>query len=365
MLSCLLLVSQLQAASVAWYADPVVLDLHPVRYSYWARYNELYAERAAGSRASPVFREPMAASAVYYALWDGTWEQPTADDQTPELWRDMAISSASIAGEAFLWETIGRSPELGGAVRFMRTFVSPNLELQRRPEGWKARANDPDIRMRPALERKELQEGMFERHASPVPTVTLGTGLDIADLDSLTERKRTVDAAAWLRSQHMGLDQITLRGLLLAHTWELSGRQRVVRGLSAAAAVSSLPLSPLPEEWGAGLTWNLPKTRWWSAVLRYRRDIPLPNQDQTEWNLRLVVRWLPPNPAPVQAGAWPLGQRIGAPGPIRPAEPEGQPVQAQSALPEPPGVTQDEPKEAEDEPARPTQRPSGSFGAPR
>ena len=359
MLSCFLLVSQLHAASVAWYADPVVVDLHPVRFSYWERYHQHYLARATGPRASPVVREPMAASSVYYALLDATWEQPLLDDQVGEQWRDMSISSASIAAEALLWETLGRSPELGGAVRFMRTFVSPNLELERRPEGWKARANDPDIRMRPELERRELQEGMFPHHGNPVPTLTVGSGLDLEELDSLTDRQREVDAAAWLRFQHMGIDQLTLRGLLLAQAWELSARQRLVPGLSAAAAVSSRPASPLPEEWGTGLTWNLPSRRWWTVVLRYRHDIPMSDQELAEWNLRLMVRWLPPAKAPIQPGSWPLGQRIATAGPVRPSASPGQPVQATSVLPVAPGLEESAPEGGG------SMRPSGSSGARR
>jgi hypothetical protein len=362
MLSCLLLVSQLHAADVTWYQTPVVLDLHPVHYSYWARYHELYADRTTGWSGSPVFREPMAASAVYYSLWDASGVQPWIEDETAERWRDMAFSSASIAGEALLWETVGRSPELAGAVRFMRTFVSPNLELKRREDGWKARANDPDIRLRPELERRELQEGMLEgppgrsddARGRPPPTITLGSGLDIADVDGLTDRERTVDAAMWLRLQRVGPDQLTLRGLALSRTWELSSRQRIVRGLSAAAAVSSRANSALPKDWGTGLSWSLPGTRWWTLALRYRRDVALEPVTEPEWNLRLTLRWLPPARPPVMPGAWPIGQRIGAPGPVYPSAPRGGRSDAQPAL-QPPAL----------DTLPPDDGVSGSSAAPR
>ena len=365
MLSCLLLVSRLHAASVVWYADPVVPDPHPVRYSYWARYHQLYLERATGPRSSALFREPMAASTVYYALWDATGQQPYLLDQTAEQWRDMAISSASIAAEAVLWETIGRSDELAGAVRLMRTFVSPNLELKRSPDGWSARANDPDIRMRPRLERQELQEGMVRREANATPTLSLGSGLDIQELDSLTDRERSVDAAAWLRLQHIGLDQLTVRGLVLNQTWELSGRQQVIRGVSAAAALSSRPKSSIPEDWGAGLTWTLPKVRWWTVGLRYRRDIAVLEQDEPEWNVRLMVRRLPPVPPPVMPGAWPLGQRVDARGPVRPAEPAVQAVVAGPALPVPASIETEEPEDDAPPIRQGRVRPSGSSAARR
>ncbi len=366
MLSCLLLASQLHAASVAWYLEPVVVDPHPVRYSYWVTYNALYVEKVTGLRASPVFRQPMAASTVYYALWDASGEQPYLEEQTGEQWRDMAFSSASIAAEALLWETLDRSPELGGAVRFMRTFVSPNLELKRHPEGWRARANEPDIRLRPSLERQELQEGMFPTREPPLPTIRLGTGLDIEDLDSLTERERTVDAAAWLRLTRIGLDQVTVRGLLLSQTWEISGRKHLGRGLSLAGATSSLSASALPEDWGAGVSWNLPGLRWWTVLLRYRRDLRFVGKKNLEWNLRLTLRWLPPAKPPVLPGAWPLGQRVAAPGPVRPAEPEAQPCVAEDPLPEPADAW-DSPQRMDDLPRRRRGpgRTSGSSAAPR
>jgi len=365
MLSCLLLVSRLHAASVAWYADPVVPDPHPVRYSYWARYHQLYLERATGPRSSALFREPMAASTVYYALWDATGQQPYLLDQTAERWRDMALSSASIAAEAVLWETIGRSEDLGVTVRLMRTFISPNLELKRSPDGWSARANDPDIRMRPHLERHEIQEGMVRREANATPTLSLGSGLDIQELDSLTDRERNVDAAAWLRLQHMGLDQLTVRGLVLNQTWELSGRQHVLRGVSAAAALSSRPRSSIPEDWGAGLTWTLPKNNWWTVALRYRRDIAVLEQDELEWNVRLMVRWLPPAPPPVIPGGWPLGQRVDAQGPVRPAEPAGQAVDAGPALPQPASTETEEPEDEEPRRRPGHPRANGASEVPR
>jgi hypothetical protein len=373
MLSCLLLVAQLQAADVPWYQTPVVLDLHPVHYSYWARYHQLYVDRTTGWSGSPVFREPMAASAVYYSLWDATGQRPILEDETAERWRDMAISSASIAAEALMWETVDRSPELGGAVRFMRTFVSPNLQLQRRQDGWKARANDPDIRLRPEIERRELQEGMLEgpgrrpgggppgqAPGRPPATITLGSGLDIQDVDGLTDRERTVDAAMWLRLQRIGPDQLTLRGLALSQTWELSGRQHIVRGVSAAAALSSRSNSYLPKDWGTGLSWSLPGNRWWTLVLRYRRDIVFEPSEDPEWNLRVMVRWLPPARPPVIPDVWPLGQRIDAPGPCYPSEPRGQPNEAEPAL-EPP-IARTLPG---DEPQPDDRAPSGSSAAPR
>ncbi len=338
MLSCLLLVSQLAVAGTPWYALPVVIDPQPVHYSYWSSYQQHWVEGTTGPRSSALFREPMSAASVYYALWDATGEQPWVETGTQERWRDSAISGASIAAEAMLWETVGRSPELSGAARFMRTFVSPNLELQRQDGRWRARANEPDIRMRPRMERRELQEGMVPGDDPPVPTVTVGSGLDVEELDALTDREHTVDASVWLRASQLGLDQLTLRGLVRSQTWELSGRQRVLRGLSAAAATSSRPASALPEDWGAGLSWTLPHRRWWSVMLRYRRDIVLLPVDELEWNLRLSVRWLPPARGPAQPGAWPLGQRVAAPGPVRPTPPPGQAVQAQGALPIAPGV---------------------------
>lgn len=362
MLSCLLLVAQLQAADLAWYQTPVVLDLHPVHYSYWARYHQLYVDRTTGWSGSPVFREPMAASAVYYSLWDATGQRPILEDETAERWRDMAISSASIAAEALMWETVDRSPELGGAVRFMRTFVSPNLELQRRPDGWKARANEPDIRLRPEIERRELQEGMLggpgdrpgggppgRPAGRPPATVTVGSGLDIQDVDSLTDRERTVDAAVWLRLQRIGPDQLTLRGLALSQTWELSGRQHIVRGLSVAAALSSQSNSYLPKDWGTGLSWSLPGSRWWTVVLRYRRDIVYQPDKDPEYNVRIMLRWLPPARPPVIPGAWPLGQRIDARGPTYPSEPRGGASEAQPVLTQPAEQTMpedDEPNES-------------------
>jgi hypothetical protein len=325
MLTCLLLASQLHAASVAWYELPVAVDPHPVRYSYWETYHELYVDKTTGRTGSPVFREPMATSAVYYSLWDQGGAQPWLDDATAERWRDMALSSASIAAEALLWDTLDRSDELGAAVRFMRTFVSPNLELERTREGWKARANDPDIRLRPQLERRELAEGMIHRPPRALASLSLGSGLELQDLDALTERQRQVDAAVWLRAQRIGLDQLTLRGLALSRSWELSGRQHLVRGLAAAGAVSSQALSPLPHDWGTGLSLSVPRSDWWTLALRYHRVLAWEPQEQAQWSVRLTLRWLPPTRAPVQPGVWPLGQRMGARGPVRPCPPRNQP----------------------------------------
>lgn len=328
MITALLLVAQLQGATVAWYELPTAHELHAVHPSAWARYHELHRHKTQGQAGSPVFREPMAASTVYYALWDKTGEQPVLlSAEAGERWRDMALSSASIAAEALLWDTVYRSDELGGAVRFMRTFVSPNLELQRRSDGWKAKANDPNVRLRPRLERHEHQEGMIRERERRYPTVTLGTGLEVADVDELTEAKRTVDASAWLRLQRFGLDKLTLRALAFSRSWEISARQRVVRGLSAGLAMSSKKVDYLPKDWGAGLTLTVPRVDWWTVVLRFRQDWPHPDLDEPEWSLRLTLRWLPPGHAPVGSERWPLGQQVGARGPVRPATPRGAPIE--------------------------------------
>ncbi len=332
MLCSLLLVAQLRGATVAWYEAPTATELHPVRYSAWGRYHELYASKTEGLGASPVFREPMSSSAVYYTLWSLTGEQPVLlSDDTGDYWRDMAISSSSIAAEALMWETIYRSEELGEAVRFMRTFVSPNLELKRGPDGWKAKANDPDVRLRPQLARKELQEGMFGPPAGRPPTLTMGSGLEVEDLDQLTEAKRSVDAATWVRFQRFGLDQITIRGLLLSRSWELSARQHVVRGLSWALAMSSKSSDPLPRDWGTGLTWTIPHLSWFTVMIRYRQDWPYPDAEDVEWNARITVRWLPPARAPFGPDRWPIGRRSGSEEPSRPMLARGAPIE--TALP--------------------------------
>ncbi len=206
----------------------------------------------------------------------------------------------------------------------MRTFVSPNLELSRGVEGWKATANDPDNRLRPTLERRELHEGMLERPHRPQPSLSVGSGLDVEELDALTERERSVDVAVWLRLQQLGPDQLTLRGRALSQTWELSCRQHIVRGLSLAGATSSGDITPVPKDWGAGLSWSLPRHRWWTVVLRYHEDLARPEAGfPKEWSARLTLRWLPPIEAPVGPDRWPMGQRVGAPGPTRPSEPPG------------------------------------------
>lgn len=318
----LLLVARLQAACVAWYAEPVAVELHPVHPSAWARYHEIYLEKATGRSATPVFREPMAQAEVYYRLWDLTGEAPWLEDGTAERWRDAAVSSASIAAEALLWETIGRSAEIDGAVRFMRTFVSPNLELRQRGDGWQARVNDPEVRLRPRLERAEFVQGL-EGPPQRDPTLSLGSGLEIPDLDQLTEPKRKVDFAAWVRLQQLGLDQLTVRGLARSRSWEIAARERLLPRTSASIAVASREADPLPRDLGAGLTWTLPRSRWWTATLRYHQDLSVPPGEELGRSLSLSLRWLPPAHAPVEPGRWPLGQRLGAPGPLRPTEAPG------------------------------------------
>jgi hypothetical protein len=222
--------------------------------------------------------------------------------------------------------------------------------------------------LRPQLERQELQEGMFPVREPPDPTITLGSGLDVEEPDALTRREHTVDASVWLRTRQVGLDQLTLRGLVRSQSWELSGRQQLLRGLSAALATSSRPASALPEDWGAGLSWRLPQRDWWTVMVRYRRDIPMLPVDELEWNVHLTLRWLPPAKPPARPDAWPLGQRVAAPGPIRPALPPGQASEATAALPSAPGIdpipiVQDEPPE--EGPHRVRRQASGSSAARR
>ncbi|MFH1467340.1 MAG: hypothetical protein ABIO70_23355 [Pseudomonadota bacterium] len=326
MLASLLLVVGLQAASVPWYTEPVAVDLHPVHASAWARYHALYVEKVTGRNASPVFREPFSQAEVYYRLWDLTGEPPPLESAMGERWRDAAISSASIAAEAFLWDTVGRSPEFDGAVRFMRTFVAPNLELQRGGQGWRVKVNDPEVRLRPRLDRAELSEGL-PGPPEPSPSLSVGSGLEVGDLDQLTTPKRDLDVAAWVRLRDVGIDQLTLRGLAGSRSWEVSGRQRVLPRTSLSLAVASREADPTPRDMGAAATWTLPWLHWWTLTLRGHAVVPVLPTEPPERSLSLILRWLPPAKAPVQPGRWPLGQRVGAPGPWFPAPPPGAPIE--------------------------------------
>ena len=326
MLAPLLLVVGLRAASVAWYTEPVAVDLHPVHASAWARYHALYVEKTTGRDASPLFREPFSQAEVYYRLQDLTGEAPPLEAATAERWRDAAISSASIAGEALVWEVVGRSRELDGAVRFMRTFVAPNLEAERRPQGWRLTLNDPEVRLRPRLDRAELSQGM-PGPIAPDPGLSLGSGLEVGDLDQLTTPKRELDVATWVRLRQVGVDQLTLRFLCGSRAWEVSGRQRLLPRTSLSLALASREADPFPRDGGAALTWTLPTARWWTLTVRAHGDLPVLPEEVPERSLSLVLRWLPPAAAPVQPGRWPLGQRIGAPGPYYPAPPPGAPIE--------------------------------------
>jgi hypothetical protein len=332
MLASLLLVAGLQAASVPWYTEPVATDLHPLHASAWARYHALYVEKNTGRDASPVFREPFAQAEVYYRLLDLTGEAPPLEASIAERWRDTAFSSASIAAEALLWDTVGRSPELDGAVRFMRTFIAPNLELERKPAGWRLKVNDPEVRLRPRLERAELSQGL-PGPPQPDPGFSTGAGLEVVDLDPLTTPKRDLDVATWLRLRQVGVDQLTLRFLYGSRSWEVSGRQRILPRTSLSLAVASREADPHPRDLGAAATWTLPQVRWWTLTLRAHGDLPVAPEYVPERTLALILRWLPPAQAPVQPDRWPLGQRVGAPGPYFPAPPRGAPIETRVPVP--------------------------------
>jgi len=268
----------------------------------------------------------VAQAEVYYALWDLGGEAPPLDEDTAATWRDTAVSGAGIAAEALLWETLGRSEPLDGAVRFLRTFVSPNLAIERRPSGWNAKVNDPEVRLRPAIERAEFSQGLTGPPPR-APSLSIGSGLDVREPDPLVERTRVLDFAAWLRLSRFGIDQLTVRGLVRSRAWELSARQRVAPRVSASVAAASREADPLPRDLGAALTWTLPRGRWWTLSLRRRQELLPPPGSVAERTWTLAVRWSPPARAPVQVDRWPLGQRVGSPGPVLPAPAPGAPIE--------------------------------------
>ena len=256
MVTCLLLVAGLLAASPAWYELPTARQLHPVRYNAWGRFAQLHHERTSGLGASPIFRAPNSQAQVYYALWDATLAPPLLEDSTAEEWRDMALAGASVAGEALLWETLERSEQLWTVVRFARTFVAPNLELERSRDGWTAKANDPYLRTRMRLERAELAAGIL-RPPPRRPALRFGTGLDLPDVDELNESEQVVDVAAWLRLQRLGIDQLDLRARLETRSWEFSARQKVHPGIAGALSLASESDGALvPRSWATGLNFN-------------------------------------------------------------------------------------------------------------
>ena len=332
MIATLLLAAGLQAApaSVAWYALPTARELHPVSYSYWGRFREIYALKTYGPGSSPLFKEPLATLDVHYRLLDATGAAPPLlDEGEEERWGELALVGASLAGEALFWETLARSEALDTTVRVARTFFSPNLRLRRSATGWQADVNSPDPR-RASLERQELMEGLVRRSPRP-PAFSIGSGLVLAGSDDLTDSERQVDAAAWLRLERLAVEQLHLRFLLLSRAWEFTLRERLRPGLMASAALISHQADPMPQQWGAGLTWNLPRLAFWSLACRFRRDVELRPDLQPDWHLDLALRFLPSTPAPADPGRWPLGQRIGAPGPLRPSISPGAPIH--TALP--------------------------------
>jgi len=316
-----------------WYERPVAVDLHPVGISYGASFFARFADRIVGRSASPVFAEPVAALDAWWRVTQATGRPPLVAESEVDRWSQVLEIGSGLALVDVAVEAVGRSAGATAAWRMGQGFVAPNVVVERRLAGWRAVVDEPGVQDRPAVVRREVEEGVWVR-TPPRPRVAAGLGwvaerADEAATDAMPLDSWDPDAAAWIRLERLGVDDLQVRARLLSRTWEAVARRQVVGRTAASLALVSRDGVWEPRTWTSGLTWRPLDP--WAVTARYSHSVVLHDSDPDAWTATLGLRWRGRVHLPVEAGRPLPGERTGRPPRTWPDPEAGEPVR--TALP--------------------------------
>ncbi len=300
-----------------WEEIPVGRSLHPVRFQYGRRYQQLVTRTMGGPRASAVFGPIVAQADVHWRLLDATGRGLPGSALSPTAWRDSAFAGSLLAGEQLLDETIEGAPVLYGVYLAVDTLLSPSFDVRRsQPKRVQVshRSGGPTRR---AVERAE--EELAEPRPEPRTYPAVGAGLDWA----LREEDAPADSpfvryTAWVNVSELGLTSMRFEFAPADLSWVLSGREKVIPRVYLIGSARSEDLEPVPARLSGGIMWLLPWRGNWN--LRFERIVSF-SADEERWLVTLRCENRTGVPAPLDP---PLGDR-GRPGPVLPWVPEGGP----------------------------------------
>lgn len=305
---------------------PLAAELHPVGFNYGVRFNELFVEQVSGPRSSPLFREPVSAISAHYRLLDLGLLPPPDSEGVDQRFLETATAGAGLALERVLLESLERSEIMERSWKIMRVPFSSSLSLSKKNGSWSANLNEEAPFNRSAMRMREDAQGLSPGGPSG-GRISAGYGLKPRDIQEIQADLPLIDTSAYIHCEKVLFDQLNLTADPETWNWALTLRERLWRELSGGLVIASHARDPIPEEWGCNLTLPLPHARPWTLLGQYTQTLPMPRELEEEWSFRVSLRWLGTSFVPSDPHRWPLGHRLGAPGPIRPDGTTGQPNQ--------------------------------------
>lgn len=314
---------------------PVAAELHPVRWSYWARYHALSKSWTTGKHGSPVFYAPLSRANVHWALVERTGRGLDLDDDDAQDWLDIAAAASILGFSATLDETFARAPDLEAIRAAGDMLVRPSLDVEIGEGGRVEARHRVASNVQQDVARREVESGYDAR--APRPRASAGFGWRLRDEDA-PDQAALLQWGAYLQLARMGITSLRAEVGAPGPTWTVTGGQAVIAGVRLTGALASEEKSGEAERWSLGASWTLPAPlRPWT--LRLDRVAYLEREEVT-WRLgarcdlgatlpgRLVPS-LAPWPAVADRGPMALGTLAISPE-RRPRAPEPTPSRATS-----------------------------------
>ena len=292
-LAALTMMPQATAGTCAdWSSCPVATDLHPVSWSYPARYDAALQEVMGSLRSSPLFSSALNEAEAHWRLVAATGRGLDLPTTRATQWRDLAFAGSFLAFDHVIDETVARSDEVQVLREVLDSVIAPSVEAVFAPNGKVRVAHPTGGSVKRRFQRSEEELGLegsvptrpAERASRRSPPVKIsgGLGWKLRDLEAPPDAP-LLTWNADLAAHDAGLTLWRVDVDLLRFHWDALARQRLTHGWSVGSGLHSAEQGPEPARWSAGLFWT-PKA---NHVVSLQRSSPV---DATSWRVDLTLR---------------------------------------------------------------------------
>lgn len=294
-----------------------------MRRSFADLWQRQLTDAMAGPRASPLYREPVAAMATRHAFAAAGLSDFPVDDDDAEVVLQRLIDGAATGARRTAELVFAESPPLHSVQQIAAGLTGTSVE-------WRATSDGLHASLRPERERAELAaaritgapppERTGPRPARPKPpTLRAGAGLQFEqDASSSASIAIQPGVRAWVETERLALDAARLsietadvqdpRG---STSWALAARSELRPRWELVVDARGDATSALPTRVSLGPQWDLPVREPWALGLSGTTE-PRGWADGPAWgvsvSLRSRSRWRLAD----ALGQWPLGERPGA-----------------------------------------------------
>ena len=291
--AALTMMTQAAAAPCAdWSSCPVATDLHPVSWSYPARYDAALQRVMGSRRSSPLFSSALNEAEAHWRLVAATGRGLELSSTRATAWRDLAFAGSFLAFDQVIDETVARSDEVQVLRNVIDSVVAPSAEAVITPNGKVRVAHPTGGAVKRKFQRAEEELGLDGTlpaqlpdralRRSPPVKISGGVGWKLRDLEAPADAP-LLTWNADLAVHNAGLTLWRVDVDLLRFHWDALARQRVASGFSVGTGLHSAEGGPEPARWSAGLFWT-PKA---NHVVSLQRSSPV---SADSWRVDLTLR---------------------------------------------------------------------------